>query len=637
LADLLIAARAVHFASTSLVAGALIFAVLVSEPAFRSGAEEPPVAPPLRRHLVWITGVSVAVAFASGAAWLVLLSAEIGGGSLSGGVVWTVLTLTQFGRAWQVRLALAALLALALLLDRRLRLNTATASGIRAALAAALAGSLAWAGHAGATEGVGGDIHLVADVLHLVAAAAWLGALLPLALLFAATARSGNVHDADVTLNATARFSTLGIVSVGTLLVTGSVNTWFLAGTIPALLGTAYGRLLLIKIALFAAMVGVASINRSRLTPRLAHGLGTDRGRIVLGRLARNTTIEIVLGLLVLAIVGVLGTTVPALHVQPLWPFPLRLDGNALEGPDAVAAVALITITAAAGTLAIVAGPGLRRWLLVCAGVVAVVFALRFLSNLTVPAYPTTFMASPTGFSAASVAHGHALYVQNCASCHGLDGRGDRPAAKQLDLTADHIYGHTDGDLFWWVSHGIAGAMPGFSEAIDDEGRWALVDFVHANADAVRLRAAANNPGFPTPDFTAECPDGSTVSLSDKRGSVVHIIIAGPQSSPRLHELAHAHLMADLTTIVIANDEAAKDLSFCSTREQATREAFAVYLPKDTSGGAEFLVDPAGQLRAIWYPGLQPAWTDPEVLRRRIADIDHVVPARTAAQHAHGH
>jgi putative copper resistance protein D len=637
LADLLIAARAVHFASTSVVAGALIFAVLVSEPAFRSEAEEPPVAPGLRQRLAWITWVSIAVAVASGAVWLVLLSAEIGGGSLSGGVVWTVLTQTQFGRAWQVRLALAGLLALASMLDHRLLLNTATASWIRAALAAALAGSLAWGGHAGATEGVGGNIHLVADVLHLVAAAAWLGALLPLALLFAAATRSGNVHDAAVTLNATARFSTLGIISVGTLLVTGIVNTWFLAGTIPALLGTAYGRLLLIKIALFAAMVGVASINRSRLTPRLARGLGTSQGRVVLGRLARNTTIEIVVGVLVLAIVGVLGTTVPALHVQPLWPFPLRLDGNALEGPDAVAAVVLITIAAAAETLAIVAGPGSRRWLLASAGVVAAVFALRFLSNLTVPAYPTTFMASPTGFSAASVAHGHALYVQNCASCHGMDGRGDGPAAKQLDLTADHIYGHTDGDLFWWASHKIAGAMQGFSEAIDDEGRWALVDFVHANADAVRLRAAAIDAGFPTPDFTAECPDGSTVSLSDKRGTVVHIIMAGPHSSPRLHEMMHAHLVADLTTIVIANDEAAKDLSFCSSREQATREAFAVYLPKNTNEGAEFLVDPAGQLRAIWYPGRQPAWTDPEVLRRRIADIDRVATARTAGQHAHGH
>ena len=43
---------------------------------------------------------------------------------------------------------------------------------------------------------------------------------------------------------ATLRFSTLGILSVGTLLATGIVNSWYLVGSIPALTGTPYGRLL---------------------------------------------------------------------------------------------------------------------------------------------------------------------------------------------------------------------------------------------------------------------------------------------------------------------------------------------------------------------------------------------------------
>jgi len=49
-------------------------------------------------------------------------------------------------------------------------------------LGAAAVAALAWAGHAGATQGGQGEIHVVADALHLLAASAWLGALVPLAL-----------------------------------------------------------------------------------------------------------------------------------------------------------------------------------------------------------------------------------------------------------------------------------------------------------------------------------------------------------------------------------------------------------------------------------------------------------------------
>jgi hypothetical protein len=40
------------------------------------------------------------------------------------------------------------------------------------------------------------------------------------------------------------------------------------------------------------------------------------------------------------------------------------------------------------------------------------------------------------------------------------------------DLTAEHIFAHSDGDLFWWISQGIsAGGMPGFAEKVDERGR----------------------------------------------------------------------------------------------------------------------------------------------------------------------
>ena len=59
------------------------------------------------------------------------------------------------------------------------------------------------------------------------------------------------------------------------------------------------------------------------------------------------------------------------------------------------------------------------------------------------------------------------------------------------DLTADHVYDHTDGDLYWWITNGIGDVMPPLGAALDDDARWNVIDFVRANADASRLGRAA--------------------------------------------------------------------------------------------------------------------------------------------------
>ena len=106
------------------------------------------------------------------------------------------------------------------------------------------------------------------------------------------------------------RFSTLGIVSVGTLLVTGIVNTWYLAGSIEALTGTYYGQLLLAKIALFFAMVAIAAVNRQWLTPRLCRTrASTERAqRRDFANCAATPSIEALAGAVIICIVAVLGT-----------------------------------------------------------------------------------------------------------------------------------------------------------------------------------------------------------------------------------------------------------------------------------------------------------------------------------------
>src|SRR5207244_3547681 len=102
-----------------------------------------------------------------------------------GGIVWTVLLHTTFGHDWLARLVLAALLAAALgwISPKHLDLRR---WAIAALLASAFAAAAVHSGHAAATAGWLGTFHREADGLHLIAASAWLGGLLPLALLLTA-------------------------------------------------------------------------------------------------------------------------------------------------------------------------------------------------------------------------------------------------------------------------------------------------------------------------------------------------------------------------------------------------------------------------------------------------------------------
>jgi putative copper resistance protein D len=308
--------RAVHFAATLLVAGVAFFLVFIAEPAFRAAKDDSGVAILVRSRLTWIAWISLAFALVSGAAWFDLTAAAMSGQPVadvfSQRVWWTVLSETTFGNDWLVRFVLACLLAV--LFAPALAKQRITSRWLKGALvisAAAFAGSLACAGHAAGGLGVEAIVHPAADVLHLIAAAAWVGALIPLWLLLQAAGRDG--ASLAIARTATLRFSNLGIVAVATILAAGSVNTWYLVGSIPALTGTDYGRLLLVKIALFLVMVAIAAFNMLCLIPRIMQDTAAPQA---LRQLRRNAALEAAAGAIILGIVAVLGTLPPGGHAS---------------------------------------------------------------------------------------------------------------------------------------------------------------------------------------------------------------------------------------------------------------------------------------------------------------------------------
>ncbi len=317
--DPLVWARLVHFAATMSVMGAVFFTALVAVPAFRDAKLQGAGVARVHAQLAAIGWIALAVTLLSGAAWLLFQAAQIADlppiQALREGAAWTILTDTDFGHAWTIRLTLACVLALSL---PRLADTGAALAWPRLTLclvaSATLVATLAWAGHAAAGAGVQGSVHLAADILHLVSAAAWVGALLPLALLLRTAAADAGLSSLAVARGAVLRFSTLGIASVATLVGSGLINTWVLAGSIAALTETDYGRLLLTKVALFMVMLLFAAINRVRLTPRLASSAGSDAVRDALGQIRRNTLIEAIIGAIVILIVSQLCTLPPGLE-----------------------------------------------------------------------------------------------------------------------------------------------------------------------------------------------------------------------------------------------------------------------------------------------------------------------------------
>lgn len=99
--------------------------------------------------------------------------------------------------------------------------------------------------------------------LHLLAVSFWLGALLPLYQL------SGPDQPSDRAARVAHRFGFQASIIVPLLILVGVIFAWQLLGGPQALFGTAYGQMLLIKLALVAIVLGIATLNKLRLVPDL--------------------------------------------------------------------------------------------------------------------------------------------------------------------------------------------------------------------------------------------------------------------------------------------------------------------------------------------------------------------------------
>jgi putative copper export protein/mono/diheme cytochrome c family protein len=550
--------------------------------------------PSLRRRLNRLCRASGVIALLAGTGWLTLQAMAMADAEAVPEALHALPLVALQTHYGMVMLARLALLLVATVFFRPDTTRRASIILVLTAAALSLQGLI---GHAGATAGMLGDSLVASEAFHLLAAGLWLGALLPLWL---------SVHALPPAPAAAVceRFTPLGIACVLVLAGTGFFQGMDFIGSLPGLFGTPYGHFALLKITLFLSALVLALLNRLWLTDRMSAGATAARRHLLL-----SVCIETGIGLAVIGAAAFMASTTPAMHTTPVWPFTWQFSlHSVIQDPGIRREVIISTALIGVAALVLLGALLWRRFRLPALLVLAILVLMRgpSLGLLTIEAYPTSFQTSPTGFSVAAIVRGEGLYGPYCASCHGPDGQGNGPAAaalrvKPADLTLPHLWAHNDGDLFWWLSHGMKDPtggldMPGFAQSLSAEDRWSLIDYIRA-----RNTGLAGRPDLllgrrvPAPGFAVTCNGLNAASLADLRGHLVRVTAdVSPPPSPA------GVAMVD----VILQEDARPVAGGCAAAEPAAQDAYAVLadLPPAHLDGTEFLVDPNGWLRAVLHP-----------------------------------
>lgn len=255
-----------------------------------------------RRHLARLVWPAIGVLAIVGVAELLIQARQLGGLSYISDVL-----RNDWGTRWIQRQLLLAAIAVAFFVASRLwRAGQDRIS--EAALWVAMAGGLgylllvAMISHGSSVPGSFWAV--AADFVHLVATSVWVGMLAQLALFLVWSRRVPPAERPAVQASHLQRFSTIAATSVIALLASGAVNGLTQIPTWGALLDTAYGRALAVKLVIIAALLAVAGVNAFYLRPRLVEQEnGSER---LARRLSVVLRLEIGLAVAVLVVVAVL-------------------------------------------------------------------------------------------------------------------------------------------------------------------------------------------------------------------------------------------------------------------------------------------------------------------------------------------
>ena len=204
---------------------------------------------------------------------------------------------TDWGAAWRVQLMGAVTALIGLLVAQRNRLGW----GALTLGAAALAGGTTMGSHAHVAPQQPGLVSAF-DFLHILAASAWMGSLFWMALSALPIIQASRESRAARAAALVHAFSPVALANAIIVAITGFIGAKYKFNAWAPLWTTSYGQVLLVKLTLLAIVAALGYHNWRRVQP----ALGTDEAT---ARLERSSTMELVVGLLVIIVTAVLVAT----------------------------------------------------------------------------------------------------------------------------------------------------------------------------------------------------------------------------------------------------------------------------------------------------------------------------------------
>ena len=231
-----------------------------------------------RRFERYFSLPTLIVLFLANIGVLVGQALNLTGGDLAQAISPTLLvelaTSGRFGIYWMMRevvIVLAIILAIYMILQQQRSRITKTALPIaNLVLASALLIAITMSGHAAAVNPNIVSYAIVIDWLHLLAASLWVGGMMYIATNYLPVLKRLHIpQQARSLVTVLPYFSPLAIAGVVIMAITGPFSATFHLTSWQQFLSTAYGRALLVKIALIGGLLVTSAIHVGILRPRL--------------------------------------------------------------------------------------------------------------------------------------------------------------------------------------------------------------------------------------------------------------------------------------------------------------------------------------------------------------------------------
>ncbi|CAN2532777.1 hypothetical+protein [Methylocapsa aurea] len=439
---------------------------------------------------------------------------------------------TVIGKAWVATQMLAAVFAAATLV--RLRVSNLWLDRATLGLGLAVLAVVSVTGHA-----VDDSLPIYTQLsfpFHTLAGLTWIGGLLGLVYWML----TGRGKPPEVAWRLAERWSLIAKAAMVIVLISGLILAWETVGGFGLMLATPYGRLLTVKLALLCSALLLALSLARYLT------LSSSKKDFDFAWYSKIGGVEGACALGLLFVAGWIATITPAAHeTNVYWPLPFRvtyagtwglkvipwIDPTWQWGVGGAVLAAIAALAWFAPALVAAAGltppPQLGQWRKYATSALALAAVVSGTVSLSVQSYPETYTDPPIAYTAASVKRGYETFQANCTGCHGVTGEGNGPMAKGLkvppaDLTAPHVATHTLGDIFHWLTYGgQSGVMPPFGDAISEDERWDIINFLTVLSNSNQSRFLSPKgviPWLVAPNFALDDPKAETDDIEKLRG-----------------------------------------------------------------------------------------------------------------------